>query len=94
MSDIYVITPHTRQRAKALGVSVKPSTKPDKKIDVIRNGDVIASVGGKGYKDYGIYLATEGKKVADMKRASYKSRHAKDMRVKDSPGYWANALLW
>lgn len=90
----YVITPHTRQRAKALGVSVRPSTKPNKKIDVIRSGEVIASVGAKGYKDYGLYLASDGPAVANQKRSSYRARHAKDLKVKDSPGYWANALLW
>jgi len=94
MPEPYIITPHTRQRAKALGVSVRPASSPEKKIDVVRNGNVIASVGARGYKDYGLYLATEGKAVADKKRAAYRARHAKDLKVKDSPGYWANALLW
>lgn len=94
MPEPYVITPYTRQRAKALGVTVKPSTKPTKKIDVVRDGMVIASVGGRGYKDFPTYLATEGTAVANQKRSSYRARHAKDLRVKDSPGYWANALLW
>ena len=38
----YKITEYTYNRAKVLGVEVKPSTSPKKKIDVFKDGKLIA----------------------------------------------------
>ena len=76
---------------------VKPSSKKPKKIDVVRDGKIIASVGDDGYPDFGTYLAMEAKgqvekgTAADRRRA-YRARHGK--YPKDSAGYWAGELLW
>ena len=35
---MYNITSHTHKKAKLIGVTVKPSTSKDKKIDVYKNG--------------------------------------------------------
>ena len=35
--NAYVIQPYTKQRAKDLGVQVKPSADPKKKIDVFKD---------------------------------------------------------
>ena len=40
---------------------MKPSSKKNKKIDVIRKGEVVASVGDKRYADYGAFLIMEAK---------------------------------
>ena len=41
----YIISSYTRRRARVLGVAVRRSTKKNKKIDIIKNGKVVASVG-------------------------------------------------
>ena len=85
---------YTLKKAKKWGVEVRPSTNPKKKIDVFRRGEKIASVGATGYNDYPTYLLEKGKAVADERRRLYRLRHAKDLKVVGSPGWWANELLW
>ena len=86
----YQVQPYTKQQAKRLGVEVAPSTKKGKKLDVYRDGELIASVGAKGYNDYPTYLASDGKAVADERRRLYHLRHTKNtLREK-----LARELLW
>lgn len=88
---MYTITPYTKARAKEAGLTVKPSTKRGKKIDVYNSeGQYLASVGAVGYKDYGMYLQEEGKKVAEERRRLYHLRHTKDTL----PERLASFLLW
>ena len=89
---MYEITSYTKDKAKGLGVVVKPSTVKGKKIDVFKNEKKIATVGAVGYKDYPTYLKEDGKAVADERRRLYKIRHAKDL--KSGNGFYANKLLW
>jgi hypothetical protein len=91
---MYVITDYTREKAQALGVTVRKSRNPLKKIDVFKDGKKVASVGGAGYKDYPTYLREDGVKVAEEKRRLYKLRHEKDRKVVGSPGWYADKLLW
>lgn len=92
---MYDITDYTYNKAKKLGVWVRPSVKKGKKIDVFSNqGEYIASVGGYGYFDYPHYLLEKGKEYADFRRNLYKLRHRKDISKKYSNGWWANELLW
>ena len=93
----YVITEHTKKQARQLGVTVKPSSKKNKKIDVIKKGEVLASVGDRRFADFGSFLAMEAKGqapkgLADDRRRAYKARHGK--YPVNSPGYWADKLLW
>ena len=90
----YVIRPYTKKKAKALGVDVRPSKKSDKKIDVIRDGTIIASVGARGMGDYPTYLETHDKEFAEERRRLYKRRHERYRSIKDTPSYWADQLLW
>ncbi len=90
----YNIKTYTKQKARELGVSVKPSTRKGKKIDVFKGGKKVASVGALGYKDYPTFKADEGKAFADKKRQAYKARHEKDRHRAGSPGYYADKLLW
>ena len=89
---MYEITSYTKDKAKGLGVVVKPSTVKGKKIDVFKNEKKIATVGAVGYKDYPTYLKEDGKAVANERRRLYKIRHAKDL--KSGNGFYANKLLW
>ena len=86
----YAITQHTRRHATQHGVEVKPSSKKNKKIDVVRDGKVIASVGDERYPDFGTYLKMEAKgqvergTAADRRRA-HRARHGS--YKKGSAGY-------
>ena len=93
----YVITEHTKRRAKEHGVTVKPSSRQGKKIDVIKAGQKVASIGDRNYKDFGTFLVMEAKGQAPKgtaynRRRAYKARHKK--YPVNSPGYWADKLLW
>lgn len=89
----YNIKERTRRNAERIGVTIRKSTNPDKKIDVYKNGKKVASVGGAGYADYPTYLIHD-KKLAEEKRRMYKARHEKDRKVVGSPGWYADKLLW
>ena len=88
---MYDITDYTRKKAKELGVEVKPSTDPKKKMDVYKDDKKIASVGAIGYSDYPHYLVERGKAFATHRRKLYNIRHAKDTKPN---GYYARMLLW
>ena len=91
----YTITAYTKNRAKALGVIVKPSTVKGKKIDVFnKKGDKLASVGAIGYGDYPTFIKTKGKDYANSRRHMYKIRHEKDRHARGTAGYYADKLLW
>ncbi len=90
----YRIKPYTFRRARALGVTVKPSTRKGKKIDVFKNGKKVASVGAIGYGDFPTFTMQRGKVFADKRRKAYKQRHQKDRMRRGTPGYYADQLLW
>ena len=90
----YKIQPYTYKQAKKLGVEVKESSNPKKKIDVYKNDRLVASVGAIGYADYPTYLELNGKAYAENRKRLYKIRHTKDKDVLGSPGYYADKLLW
>jgi len=90
----YQITKYTRDRARELGVTVKHSTNPAKKIDVFKNGEKVASVGAMGYADYPTFIRTKGLEYANERRRLYRQRHSKDRGIVGSNGYYADKLLW
>jgi len=89
----YTILPYSQQRAKALGVTIKPSTVKGKKIDVFRGDKKVASIGAKGYKDYPHYLQ-EDPVLAKEKRQHYRARHRADLLNVGTPGWYAGRILW
>jgi len=91
---MYKIKKYSYDQAKKLGVEIKPSSNPKKKIDVFKNGIKIASVGAKNYADYPSYLEIEGKQYAETRRRLYKARHEKTRKVEGSNSWWADNLLW
>ncbi len=88
------VSNYSKKKAESLGVDIKPSTKKGKKIDVFKDGKLVASIGAKGYKDYPTHLAESGKKVAEEKRKAYKMRHEKDRHTPGTPGFYADKILW
>lgn len=91
---MYKITDYSKKQAEKLGVSIKPSTNKNKKIDVFRDDKKVASVGAAGYMDYPWYVEAHGVEYANKRRALYKLRHNKDRKVVGSPGYFADRILW
>jgi hypothetical protein len=91
---MYHITNYTKQKAKELNVTIKPSTNKNKKIDVFKNNKKIASIGAIGYNDYPNYIIKNDKAYAHERRRLYRIRHNKDRNVKNSNGFYANKLLW
>lgn len=88
------VTAYSRRQARRLGVSVRPSSHPNKKLDVYKQGAKVASVGATGYGDYPTYLRTHGKRYADQRRRLYKQRHERDRLKPGTPGFYADQLLW
>lgn len=91
---MYEITDYSKKKAKALGVTIKPSTNKKKKIDVFKNGNKLTSIGAIGYKDYPTYMKEQGKQYADERRRLYKLRHANETQKKDSASFYATNILW
>ena len=86
----YNITDYTKKKAKEIGVEVKPSKNENKKIDVFKDGELIASIGAIGYYDYPTYIIEKGRAYADKRRKLYHMRHQQDSLNE----YLALWLLW
>jgi hypothetical protein len=91
---MYQITQRIKDNAKKLGVTVKPSTNKNKKIDVFKDDKKIASIGAIGYKDFHLFLKEDGKEVAEERRRLYKIRHQKDRNKVGTPSWYADKILW
>lgn len=89
---LYSITQHTKRQARRIGVEVRPSKRPGKKIDVFRDGEKVASIGYKGMGDFGTYIESKGEVFAKERRRLYHLRH-KDGPI-DSPAFLSKRLLW
>ena len=57
---MYKITQYSKDKAKELNVTITPSTKPNKKIDVYKNNKKVASIGNINYFDYPSYIKKNG----------------------------------
>ena len=96
---MYRIKAGQREAARRLGVVIRPSTVPGKKLDVLKNGIKIASIGAAGYMDYWTYVQDEKrnrapKGTAAQRRRLYKIRNADECAAKGSVGYYACKILW
>jgi hypothetical protein len=87
---MYPIKPYHVAQAKKLGVTIKPSTKGNFKLDVFKDDKYLTSIGHKDYKDYAIYLEERGEDYANERRRLYKLRHKKE----GIRGQLASAILW
>jgi len=88
---MYNIKQYSYDRAKKLNVTIKPSANKNKKIDVYKNGEKVASIGDINYSDYPTYIQNKGKQYADKRRALYHQRHEKD---NGKNGKYAREILW
>ena len=88
----YKINDYSYQQAKKLGVTIKPSTNKNKKIDVFKDNKKIASIGAINYMDYPSYIKSDGLQYANERKKLYKIRHQKDLN--SGNGWWALNLLW
>ena len=91
---MYKITDYSKNRAKMLGVEIKPSKNKNKKIDVYKNGDKIASIGSIKNLDFPNHILKNGLEYANQKKKLYRLRHKNDINNKSGNGYWANNILW
>ena len=94
MEEKYIIQPYTKKQALKMGLIVKPSIKPNKKIDVYKDNILIASIGAKGYYDYPTYIKDYGIEYAEKRRVLYKKRHNNNRHILGSNGYLSSELLW
>ena len=91
---VYKITNYTRNKAKSMGVTVKPSTRKGKKLDVFKSGKKVASIGQLSMNDYPTYIKKKGLQYAKERRVLYRKRHHKELHAHGTPGYYAANLLW
>jgi hypothetical protein len=76
-----------------MGLKIRPSSNKNKKIDIIFK-DKIISIGAKSFSDYPSYIKSHGLIYAKERQRLYKLRHEKDRKIKDTPGYYADQILW
>lgn len=91
---VYDIKQYSFDKAKQLGVSIAPSTKKGKKIDVFKGNEKVASIGALGMADYPTYIEDKGLDFANNRRRLYRIRQNKNINKKDTPGFYANRILW
>jgi len=91
---VYKIKQYSFDQADKLGVTIKPSTKKGKKIDVFKGDDKVASIGALGMSDYPTYIDEKGLDFAQNRRRLYRIRHNKNIYKKDTPGFYASRILW
>ena len=89
----YQIKKYSLNQAKKLGVTIKPSTNPKKKIDVFKDDVFLFSIGDVNYNDYATYLETQGEEFANKRRRIYHLRHKRD-NVPNTKGWYALSILW
>ena len=90
----YQIKASQRAKARALGVTIKPSKVKGKKLDVFKGDKKVASIGALGMSDFATYKATKGIEFANKRRKAYKSRHQKTRTKVGTPSYYADKILW
>ena len=88
---MYHILPYSYNKAKELGVEIKPSTRKNKKIDIFKNNNYICSIGQLGYNDYPTYIRDKGVEYANKRRYLYNIRHRNDESL---AGKYAKKILW
>ena len=91
---MYEISQASYNIAKKMNLVIKKSTLQNKKLDVYKNGQKIASIGDVNYFDYQMYKLNMGLDYAKERRRLYMIRHRDDIKKKDSNGYFAFKLLW
>jgi hypothetical protein len=76
---MYPIKPYHVAQAKKLGLTIKPSSKKNYKLDVFQDNKYLTSIGDRDYKDY-----------ANERRRLYHKRHQNE----GIRGKLASFILW
>ena len=76
-----------RERAKKLGVTIAPSKVKNKKLAVLKNGEIVAHIGDIRYSDFLQHGDAE-------RRRRYKIRHESNRHRRGSAGFYADKILW
>ena len=98
--SLYKVKKLQIDKAKELGVQIRPSTNKKKKLDVFIKGKKQYSIGANGMNDYASYLQRKdiSKEEAEAKRLNYIQRHSKEPKMdKDgefTKSLYADELLW
>jgi hypothetical protein len=93
MDKYYKITQYSYDRAKELGVIIKPSKKGNYKIDVYdKSGDYITSIGHRQYLDFPKIIKKNGKDYEEYRRELFYKRHKN--YPKYSRGWYSSYILW
>ena len=90
----YVIKQYTFDQAKKYGYTVNVSKNMKKKLDVYKDNIKIGSIENSKYKDFPTYIQENGLEYAKVKKALYRNRHNKDIKIRGSNGWLASILLW
>jgi len=90
---VYKITLYSYKKAEENDLNIVPSKKKNKKIDVYKNGEYIASIGDIRYNDYPTYIKNDGIKYTDVRRKLYYKRHNANS-LKYSADNLAKLILW
>jgi hypothetical protein len=91
--SLYEIKKYSYDQAKKLGVKIKPSSNPKKKIDVFdKDNNKIASIGDIRYNDYPTYIKEKGEVYTNERRRLYHLRH-KDGAI-GTPNFFSKKILW
>ena len=90
--------PVYQTKASKIGVTIQQSKDKEKKFAVFKNGEFQTNIGASKYNDYESYKKIDPK-IALVRRDAYRSRHAKDLKIKYrdgklTAGYLANKILW
>jgi len=75
------------KNANKIGVKVKPSTRKNKKLDVFKEGQKVASIGDTHYDDFTFHKD-------EKRRANYKKRHNRYRHKVGTPSYYSDQILW
>ena len=82
------VLPVAKKLARKLGVTVKASENPCKKLDVFNEkGRKVATIGSRMHEDF---LQHKDAK----KRTSYKKRTERHRHKLGSPSFYADKILW
>jgi hypothetical protein len=88
--NMYKILPYTKERAKELGLVVKPSSDPKKKLDVYKDDEFLCSIGANGMGDYPTYFKLQGEEVANERRRLF---HLRTQHAEVGSKQWLSKLL-
>ena len=89
---MYNIPDYSFQKAAELGLTIKPSTRKGKKIDVYKDDDYLVSIGSIKNFDYPTYVLEKGKAYAEKRKRLYHLRHKKDLN--HFKGFITMYILW